>query len=161
MTHATEIVVLLLRGGHVLFLLLLSTLLLGCGSVSLRDMIYEDDDSTTIHTTNPVFHKYLDKLPIRTKTPVIFKTKKGNTAAVCAIRTDGYREIQVDPRYWSKYGDSDRLELLAHEIGHCDYDLPHNNNKMGNGCPLSVMHDTVFGDPCFSDYFDFYMTEFR
>lgn len=133
--------------------------LVGCGIPPFDDIIKKDGSPYERHTTDPVFHEYLDQLPLRSNVPIIFEKRDKGIAGTCTKWTDGYREIQIDKDYWEQIDEAHRLELLAHEIGHCDYDLEHNNEMSEDNCPMSIMYDTNFGNPCFDRYFDYYMEE--
>ena len=135
-------------------LLLLSLNLVSCSQI-IDDLIKKDGPAPRRNTSDPKFDKYLEILRsngISTNTPVIFSSRNSGIAGTCTIWSDGYREIQIDPNYWSRIGESYKIELLAHEFGHCDYNLGH-DNSYGNGpCgPDSIMYDTNFGGSCFYD----------
>jgi hypothetical protein len=141
-------------------LLLLS--LTGCGKIlPFNDFIDGGDKPYDVATTDPVFYSYLEQLPMTVNTPIYFKDQEDGIAGTCWKWSSGYREIQIDRKYWNSASDSYRLELLAHEIGHCDYNLGHNDNLIVGKCGYeSVMYPYNFGGDCFTDNFDYYMREF-
>lgn len=133
-------------------------ILIGCAVPSTKDVIRKKPPYV-VHETDPVFYEYLDKLPLKNNTPIIFSDRKEGVAGTCTMWSDGYREIQIDPKYWNKIDRSHRLQLIAHEIGHCDYDLDHDDSMSEDNCPMSAMNGTNFGGECFEKYFDYYMEE--
>lgn len=139
-------------------------LIISCGHI-INDLIYKKGSPRITRTTDIVFQKYLDQLPLSSHTPIVFEDKTNNIAGTCTSWSDGYSEIQIDRTYWNKINDMLRLELLAHEIGHCDYGLMHNDNLKPNGCPVSVMYSTNFneinGVNCFENDFNYYMEQFE
>lgn len=140
-------------------LLILLTLfnLVSCGKI--EDLIHKKGKPPQRHTTDPHFKYYTDQLQMTVNTPIIFGVLDSKIAGTCTKWSSGYREIKINREYWNKISESHRLELLAHELGHCDYNKPHNNTTQ-DGCPVSVMYDTNFGDPCFSNNYNHYMNEF-
>jgi len=145
-------------------IVMVALLLVACGKEAYDDLIHEEHAPGEIRVTNYIFKSYLKRLPIKSITPIIFKVRPIGIAGTCSIWSNGYREISIDPNYWVNATDAARLEILAHEIGHCDYNLDHNNevviDKELGECPASVMNDTNFSDPCFTKYFNSYMKEF-
>ena len=140
-------------GGILLCLILLAS----CGQGPLKDLFHKEGNPPQTNTTDPAFHEYIDQLPTGSRTSIIFGARAVGVAATCTKWSSGYKEIKVDRTYWNKISDLHRLELLAHEVGHCDYNLPHNNSLLASGCPVSIMYDTNFGGDCFDDNFDYYM----
>jgi hypothetical protein len=41
-----------------------------------------------------------------------------------------------------------RTALLAHELGHCLFGIPHNETLQTDGCPVSVMHPHLLSSEC-------------
>lgn len=135
---------------HLTFLI---TLLVSCGG-EIKPQI----------TTDLVFKPYLEELSISTITPIAFKDLPQGLGAQCNIYDNGYsREILVDRTYWDTISDSYRLVLIAHEIGHCDYNLPHVEGTQDllieyptgvftKECPLSIMQASNWGGICWDQY---------
>lgn len=147
------------------YIVLALVILSGCSRGPLKDVFFRRGVPQHISTTDHAFYEYLDQLSMMSYTPIVFRSiEKEDTAATCDKWKSGYKEIRIDPEYWQKVDDSNRLALLAHEIGHCDYNLDHDDNLMVDEnyreCPVSVMNSTNFGDPCFTDNFYYYMAEF-
>ena len=136
-----------------LHLTIILTLLVSCGH-----------ESGEYPTTDPVFKPYLEELSISTITPITFQDLPQGLGAQCNIYDDGYsREILVDRTYWDTIPDSYRLVLIAHEIGHCDYNLPHVEGNQDllieypsvvntSKCPLSIMQESNWGGICWDQY---------
>jgi hypothetical protein len=97
--------------------------------------------------------------------PIIFKARAVGIAGSCTTWSDGYKEIQIDPTYWDEMDRTYKLELLAHEVGHCDYGLDHNDGRFIDkdylDCPTSIMNSYNFGGDCFTKHFNTYMEEFN
>lgn len=145
----------------IIFIILSMIFLNSCGVMEidvfdLRDKFYKKPN----HVTNFEFYKYLDILNINRSTPIIFNKRKNGVVGTCT-KYSNYRVIEIDPISWENLPDSNRLALLAHEIGHCDYNLEHNTNILENGCFESVMYPSNFGDNCWSDYKNYYMEIFN
>lgn len=146
-------------------LLVLSYVSCGHNGALLNDLINDGEggpDYTA--TTNPVFVEYLVELGLESTTPVIFSDlskSKATTAAVCVKWNSGHKEIRVRKNYWDTIDRKHRLSLLAHEIGHCDYDLDHNDEILEDGCPASIMASMNFGGSCFKKHYNYYMEEFN
>ncbi len=147
----------------ILLLLTLTLNLVGCGKNLLKDLFDHDTPyNGTRHTTDPIFIDYLDQLDMSHHTPIIFNARGEGIAGTCT-KWDNYRVIEIDREYWDTRGDTYRLELLAHELGHCDYNLPHNNDTFLDNtltCPESVMMGINFGGSCWTNNFDHYMSIF-
>ena len=147
------------KGGNVSKLtslvLLIPLVLVGCGIKPLDDLFNHDKGYTgTRHPTDLVFNSYLDILRsngISTNTSVIFSTRNEGIAGTCTIYTN-YRIIEIDKEYWENSTDTYRLELLAHEFGHCDYDLGHDDDETDSESPChadSIMNPYNWGGSCF------------
>ena len=79
----------------------------------------------------------------------------GTKVAICTSWDSGYREIRFKSSFWDGLGDYGKEQLVFHELGHCVFNLPHNNNRYSNGCPMSIMNEYAFGDTnCYSWYRD-------
>ena len=75
----------------------------------------------------------------------------GETVGECTIWSNGTKQIQIDSGYWATISDTQKTELVYHELGHCAMLLQHIVGLDTNGCPLSIMYPYTFGDsPCFA-----------
>jgi len=77
------------------------------------------------------------------------------TAGICRIQSN-VRTIIVNKRYWDKFYESTRLELILHELGHCDLNRPH-NDKLVDGRAVSIMNSYLF--VLTPEYFNAYIAE--
>lgn len=70
----------------------------------------------------------------------------GTTVGVCRVWSDGYREVLINKTWWDQQADVSRKVLIFHELGHCTFDRPHNNNKdttVSPNRPESMMFPTI------------------
>jgi len=94
-------------------------------------------------------------------------------------------KIVIDTEWWNKWyrADSEREQLMFHELGHCILNREHTEKKevenfsdwienmlfeMGffekkgylkDGCPSSYMHPYVIGSRCIEKHYDHYIEE--
>lgn len=84
----------------------------------------------------------------------------GETIGECQMWSDGTRTIQVDSAYWATASESDRTELMYHELGHCALYLQHITTLQASGCPTSIMYPYDFGNYlCFTGNESYYFQE--
>jgi hypothetical protein len=146
---------------------------------------------------DPRLSGYLDSFMIRYGHLVDPKTAEGLTMGISVVGftntnavgrcyysklPDGGREISIS--YWdfSWYSESQREELVFHELGHClcnldhthkggtyrepDKEYPSNNleewPKLGylpDGCPASTMYPRVMGSDCYEKHRELYLQD--
>jgi hypothetical protein len=136
----------------------------GCGTLlDLNDRFHRGVASDHRNTTDSTFQEYLDELGLTTDSVIIFKKQKDGIAGSCTTWSDGYKEVQIDPDYWNSYWTTraEQLELIAHELGHCDLGLGHTTAKRSDGCAESVMYPSNFGNPCFDKHKSDYLSIFK
>lgn len=109
-------------------------------------------DPRTIHGVDPVFVPFVDKYlsykghGLAHDIPIQFTNLPGNIVGLCTRWSTGWRQIEIDQSYWNYWADDgERLELIAHELGHCDLDRNHVLTEDTNGMPVSIMYPYVFG----------------
>lgn len=85
----------------------------------------------------------------------------GDMAGICYQNADGRNEIKIDKAYFDAISGPQREELMFHELLHCTINANHNENRLEDGCPQSIMHSSNFGDPCFTQHYTYYIGEFR
>jgi len=57
----------------------------------------------------------------------------------CTKYISGRMHIRIDSGYWfNNLDESDKLQLIAHELEHCLYNIPHNN------IPSDYMYPTLY-----------------
>jgi hypothetical protein len=84
----------------------------------------------------------------------------GETVGECVSWSNGARQINIDPTYWSTLSQDGRIELMYHELGHCALNLQHINTYLQYGCPTSIMNQFAFGQTqCFSSAMAYYFQE--
>ena len=90
----------------------------------------------------------------------------GETVGECVISTDQNgnvvsKQIQVDQTYWNSSDESQRVQLMYHELGHCALNMEyHITTFQSNGCPTSIMYPYTFGDsPCYLNNESYYYQE--
>lgn len=79
-----------------------------------------------------------------------------------------YRDIIIDRGWWDKFLDLDKEELLFHELGHCVFNLPHNDTEMSimwlNSFTLNVadslMNKYQIGHNIYGWYRAHYLSQF-
>lgn len=84
----------------------------------------------------------------------------GEVVGECTRWSDGTRTIQIDSTYWAASDESQRVELIYHELGHCALFMGHITTFQGNGCPTSIMYPYTFGDSiCYEQNTPYYFQE--
>lgn len=115
---------------------------------------------------DPAFKKYVDDFEGIYHTPnhIPIHFTGGSTvleefSGECLTYSDGEKQILIDTHYWSQMVDSEREELIFHELGHCVFNRDHVATILSDGCPKSIMFPQVFGDVCFGLHFNAYIQE--
>lgn len=84
----------------------------------------------------------------------------GEVVGECVFSSDGSRTIQVDTKYWASIDESQRIQLMYHELGHCALYMGHITTYQSDHCPTSIMFPYTFGDqPCFTENEAYYFQE--
>lgn len=140
--------------------LIMLTLLTSCGKPKT-----EIDDPRTISGVDTSLAYYVD-MYIQAKEnslnydiPVGFgdMTTKGLTVGECVKWTGtSYRQIVIKKDYWDEASESEKINLIFHEFGHCDLDRNHDEIE-NNGKPESLMYPINYGFA--PQDFDFYVNE--
>lgn len=100
--------------------------------------------------------------------PIFFKKLKGNQIGLCTEYTRSWKtprgmttkkQITIDPDFWNKKSTTeiDKMQLIFHEMGHCDLNRRHDNSFYGIK-PKSIMHENHFKIKN-KEEFDFYVRE--
>lgn len=86
----------------------------------------------------------------------------------------GFREIDIDKRYWNSSSELTKKSLVRHEMSHCycgrEHDYAENKEYYGNerdkkegffedGCPISILYPYVVSDTCMSHHYQEYSKE--
>lgn len=82
---------------------------------------------------------------VNVNVPIIYNYEDPLYAGACYTYSDGYKEIKVNKKFWENYSTEQREVLIFHELGHCVFNLDHDNNH-SLYCPASVMRSYLFSD---------------
>lgn len=69
------------------------------------------------------------------------------------------RTIKIKRSTWDTYGELTRENLLLHEIGHCYFDLDHDDELLDDGCPANLMHHQIIPKKCYIRYRNIYIEQ--
>lgn len=87
-----------------------------------------------------------------------FGTLKSPIVGLC--QTGGLTPVvTIDPTHWATIGESQREELIFHELGHCVLDRDHRDDRLIDGCPASIMNSYVISAYCFTQHQSEYYAE--
>ena len=133
-------------------------ILIGCSTPPYKQPNYKPQN-----TINSEFIPYLEDYEYYYKgkvrhIPINFESLDGNTVGLCGYR-NGKIFILIDPDYWLKSTELEKLQLFFHELGHCHLGRGHYNLKYSDECPISFMHKTTFDNDCIDRHFDAYIEE--
>lgn len=108
-------------------------------------------DPRTITGTDPVFLPYIKEYvgykgrSLNYDIPIQFSQLSGGKIGLCTRWDSGERQIQIDKTYWMSHEDEGiRLQLILHELGHCDLNRNHTSLMYADGQPRSIMFPYVF-----------------
>lgn len=73
----------------------------------------------------------------------------------------GIRHVTLNARYWNTLNDKERTLLLFHEITHCLYGKGHDDRRMDDNCPLSLMHSVGIVGLCAEKHFYSYIQKHK
>ena len=104
----------------------------------------------TFKGVDPLFDQYLELYEILKGSrmgDIGIGFKKQNLPVIgrCTFYIGGYKEISVDPEYWSLANDMQRTSLLFHELGHCDLGRMHESGDLSDGTKKSIMNYYLIG----------------
>jgi hypothetical protein len=103
--------------------------------------------------TDPYIKNKLKEFNINTKTPIKFKEVEDKYVAICKkYKTESLNVIYINKKEWDKTSELQKKLVLIHEIGHCDKNLEHDNKLLKDGCPASIMYQSLFSSKCFKQY---------
>lgn len=146
--------------------LILAFTLVGCGSGQIQDHIIRTDivDKRTPKVEEefvPHVEKFKQIYKVDFQMLIEWATLEEKVMGVCYSWSDGHREIQIDDVKWSNLTYEGQEELIFHELGHCVFNLDHNEETMSMGdwtkIPVSIMYPYIFGDmPYYSEFSEHY-----
>lgn len=88
-----------------------------------------------------------------------FGTLPMPTVGQCA-ENGTFKTVTIDPIYWANASESQRQQLIYHELGHCALNLKHIGTFKTDQCPTSIMYPYTFGDSyCYSNERNYYYQE--
>ncbi len=103
---------------------------------------------------NPILDKYVKTFESRwgnkIKFRVMFNNLNNNIAGVCKRWYNGARLVEIDIIYFFNASESQKEQLVYHELGHCALFRDHDNSRVvfrddpGVRFPYSVMNDVAF-----------------
>lgn len=136
---------------RLLFMLLILT---GCGPEFKKDPVVVDEELAEYA------HRFEQDIGVGSGgISMAFGVLEGNTVGLCSIGPSG-RKITIDSEYWSLISESQKEELMYHELGHCAMELDHDEGLLPNNCPVSIMYPYTF-DYCYARYTSHYKEELR
>ena len=128
-----------------LYLSLIIVLLVGCA---------EDPPEINV---DPVFQEFVDEFVVEaarfgqdidfsdTGLSIQFRdVVDRGSSGVCL----GNHMIEIETAFWAGLSDFDRQGLIFHELGHCELDRPHRNDKLVNGEWASRMRGDPIPETC-------------
>ena len=128
-------------------LLVLSALILSaCGQQTQQS----NQDPRSISGMDPVLAAYRDEFiaakgrALDYDIPMQFSTLTYPIVGMCTRWSNGYRQLQIDPTYWASITVEMRVELVFHELGHCDLNRGHTLVPANNTQPTSFMNPYTF-----------------
>jgi hypothetical protein len=94
--------------------------------------------------------------------PMPWAPKGAEVIGMCTplVISDLTPEIRINKKYWDSATDAQQYLLLAHELGHCEFWLMHDNKMLDDGCPASLMNSYLPDAECADLHFLDYAIEF-
>lgn len=83
------------------------------------------------------------------------KDPRRSTIAECSIRR---AEVVVDKTWWISFHESERENVMFHELGHCLLRREHRNDMVKNH-PLSIMHESSVDNSQYERFKGYYLKE--
>jgi hypothetical protein len=71
------------------------------------------------------------------------------------------KTITVDPEAWQQLSSGQKWALMLHEMGHCMLDKDHNDLKLLDQCPASIMNTYLVTTDCYTRHMEYYWEELR
>ena len=132
--------------------LLMPLVIVGCG-LRIFD-VKKRYDTPNKHVTDETFRDNISTFESYRSnivtTPIIFDDNMSDSiGGVCTkwLRSKKivYREITINTEYWDSISEAQQQQLIDHELGHCELNRGHNDEKLENDQPASIMNSYVFG----------------
>lgn len=119
----------------------------------------------------PYYERFTDVYNVNTKFVAgwfadTYTNSGGNAVGICYSYTDGSRRIEIDRDYWNASSDLGKEQLMFHELGHCVFNLDHNETTIDlqnyGTIPASIMWPYTFGENWYySELKDYYLKELK
>lgn len=94
---------------------------------------------------------------------VVFGELEKDMVGLCQTWSNGTKKITIDKEYWDMETETQREELMFHELGHCAMNLDHDESQMQTNrivCPTSIMYPYTF-EYCYAAYREHYVSELK
>lgn len=129
----------------IILLILIS--ITSCGK-PINDYV-ERSGNTIPRKTHPDFYRFIEKFNkdfnVKSLTPIIYSSDVDKFAGACFVWNSGYKEIQISKILWNDYSITQREILIYHELGHCEFNLDHDDlRSIIDLCPESLMRSYMF-----------------
>ncbi len=130
---------------HFFYLSLIIVLVVGCA-----------EDTPEINV-DPVFQEFVDEFITEaarygqeidfsdTGLSIQFRDEVDQDATGVCL---GDHRIEIETTFWERLTDFDKQGLIFHELGHCELDRPHRNDKLVNGEWASRMRGDPIPEAC-------------
>lgn len=82
-----------------------------------------------------------------------------NYIGLCLLAPPFTPKVTIDQTWWAAASESDRQELIDHELGHCILGRVHLNTTLTNGEPTSIMNALHFDPNVISANSEYYYNE--
>ena len=114
---------------------MLTILLSSCSSFYAYKTVYtksqEFDEYVLLYLHYKL--KYLQIDTVDYPIVIEFTSFSGLKLGDCTIKSDknSTRRIRIDKNYWKMSDDNGKIQLMFHELGHCDLNWPHQDTELG------------------------------
>lgn len=157
-----------------IMLILSMIILVGCGQKDYSPISH--DNEITPYTSEFANEARAWKVPDRINgISFNFKNMANNILGTCTIMYKNHwtgtkyeeyeygRKIDINPVLWGGLSQTEKFQLITHELGHCSLNRDHRNgylaNILGNRYELSVMNQYQLPDEDYIELNDYYLTE--
>lgn len=127
----------------------------------------EQQPQTTNYTIDSEFDNYVSKfeqqIEVDVELDIGFNKLEYPIVGSCYVYTTGYKEIIIDPDFWFNTIQSEKEELLFHELGHCVLNKEHDETILKAAyfyIPKSIMYPYVFGSQ-YTKFEQYYLDELK
>lgn len=80
--------------------------------------------------------------------------------AIC-VEISGVKRIYIEPSNWDRSTKEEQEALVMHELGHCVLGLEHNDTRLYDACPASIMSEKTPNQKCWEEHSERYLNEIR